>query len=110
MPSGHGGTRQGLTELRRILDAERHRIRRHLIHYGQCLLHEHCLAHRFHRFGERLGENLMANTLATVIGYRRLLCLLHRDLHRHRLPFVPAALPGQAPAVTRQHEERDEDA
>ena len=69
-PHGHGDARQALSELRRIVDAARHRIRGKLIRCQTDFLQDKHQHRQPHRCRGDIRENLMAETLAPIIRCR----------------------------------------
>ena len=80
-PSGRGSARQPLSELRRIVDADRHRIRRKFIGMrNKGCRREPSISHP-HRLRGKRRNDLVANALAAVV--------LNRSLFvRHRLAVL----------------------
>ena len=108
-PSGRDDARQALSELRRIVDAARHRIRRKLIR----VRHKRRRHESHIRDPQRLrcerSDNLMANALAAIATARSLVL-------RNRLPMlclgrfaVAAAVSKKIEAISRRHEQGDDD-
>ena len=108
-PSGRGDARQALSELRRIVDAARHRIRRKFIR----VRHKRRRHESHIRDPQRLrcerSDNLMANALAAIATARSLVL-------RNRLPMlclgrfaVAAAVSKKIEAISRRHEQGDDD-
>jgi len=104
LPSGHDDARQALGELGRILNAERHGIRRDLARESQEITGHGQGVRQAERLKSERRDGLMADALATVILFgilrRARVALLHlgRGLMR-------AALAKQLAAVSRQNEQ-----
>ena len=102
--SGHDGTRQALAQLRRIIDAERHRIRGIFIFANETLDRDEAGSRDGHWRAAGVRKNLVAQAFA-MVRFARLLLFLGR-LHLLHLgrSVAFAAVVKQLHGVSRQHE------
>lgn len=108
VPRGHGGARQALAELRRIVDAEWQRIRGILIPKGQRFDGKKARADDVQRLVRGVGQNLMTDALA-VVRVRRKLLRLRRLGVLCRLAATPlTAHSKRLRRVACQHEQAHE--
>ena len=107
-PSGHDDARQALSELRRIVDAERHRIRRELIGVRHKIRRDENRGGQPNRLRRERCEDLVANALTTIAVTGRL--ILRRSLPIFNLPLLltRAAVVKKIETVSRQHEQGDD--
>ena len=107
-PHGHGDARQALSELRRIVDAERHRIRRKLIRVRHKIRRDENRMNQLNRTrrersGDLVTDALAAVAIAGLLIFRRGLAMLHL-----RLLLLCAAIVEKIEPVSRDHEQGDD--
>ncbi len=105
VPSGHDGARQALRELRRILDAERHRIRRKLIRVRHATRRDNERGNQPHWLKRDRWDSLVTNALAAITAVGSLVIGAIRPLLGLCDFAMRAAISEKIEAVSRQNEQ-----
>ncbi len=109
MPPRHDGARQALSELRRILNADWHCIRRNLVRRNNKIaLHQRYCSHT-HRFEQDRCHHLMTSTLTTIAVCRGLLIRGSLAMLDLGCRLVRAAIAKEIDTVPCQNEQGDDD-
>ena len=107
-PRGHGDARQALSELRRIVDAERHRIRRKLIRVRHEIRRDENRMNQLNRVRSERSRDLVANALTAVAIAGRLILRRGLALFHLSLLLLGAAIVKKIETVSRQNEQGDD--
>ena len=104
-PSGHDDARQPLSELRRMVDAERHRIRGKLVGVRRQRHRDERPSRHAQWIDGEMRDDVMAETLAVVRLLRNRFARRGFGALRPLLLLMPTAIPKNAVRVSCQHEQ-----